>query len=86
MSDLQQLKQKLEQISSDAKRTGDNLAGFKSKFSQSVGDVTRTIGGSAQRTDKQIIETLQAAQKQVESATQALHAAAQSATSYAHSL
>lgn len=86
MSDLQQLKQKLERISGDAKSTADNLAGFKSKFSQAVGDVSQSIGGSSQKTDKQIIDTLQAAQKQVDAATQALHAAAKSATQYASSL
>ncbi len=86
MSQLMQLKQQLNQISSDAKSTGGSLAGFKSKFSQSVSQVQSLIGGSAQQADRQIISTLQSAEKQVDEAISALQAAARTAQQYGASL
>ncbi|MCP3877301.1 MAG: hypothetical protein GY701_02740 [Sulfitobacter sp.] len=86
MSQLQQLKSQLNGIASDAKTTAGGLSGFKSKFSSAVGQVQSTIGGSAQRTDQQIIQTLRAAEKQVEAAVAALQQAASAAQGYASSL
>lgn len=86
MSQLMQLKQQLNQISGDAKSTGGNLAGFKSKFSQSVSQVQSLIGGSAQQADRQIIQTLQAAERQVDEAIAALQQAARTAEQYGASL
>ena len=86
MSQLQQLKSQLNSIASDAKSTAGGLSGFKSKFSTAVGQVNATIGGSAQRTDQEIVSTLQAAEKQVEAAVQALQQAASTAQDYASSL
>lgn len=86
MSQLQQLKSQLNGIASDAKSTAGGLSGFTSKFSQAVGQVNATIGGSAQRTDQEIIQTLQAAEKQVKAAVQALQTAAGTASKYAASL
>jgi hypothetical protein len=86
MSQLQQLKAQLNAIGGDARSTAGGLASFKSKFSAAVGQVSATIGGSAQRTDQEIIQTLQAAERQVDSAVQALQQAATTATRYAASL
>jgi hypothetical protein len=86
MSQLGQLKQQLGQIASDARSTGAGLAGFKSKFSASVSQVSGLIGGSAQQADQQIIATLQAAERQVDSAIAALQQASQTAQRYGASL
>ena len=83
MSQLQQLKARLDQIGNEAKSTAGNLSAFHSKFAKAVNEVEQAIGGSAQRTDKQIIQTLQAADKQVQAAVQALQQAAQTAQQYA---
>jgi hypothetical protein len=86
MSELQRLKQQIASIGNDAKSTASGLAGFKSKFSTAVGQVSSTIGGSAQRVDQNMISTLQAAEKQVDQAIAALQQAASAANSYASSL
>jgi ABC-type transporter Mla subunit MlaD len=86
MSQLSQLKQQINSIGNDAKSTAQGLSGFKSKFSQSVGQVSATIGGSAQQVDQKMIQTLQAAEKQVDAAIAALQQAASAASSYASSL
>lgn len=86
MSQLQQLKGQLSSLASDAKSTAGGLTSFKSKFSTAVSQVNASIGGSAQRTDQQIIATLQAAEKQLDAAVQALQQAAATASSYAESL
>ncbi len=86
MSQLQQLKQQISALSSDAKSTAQGLAGFKSKFSQAVAQVSATVGGSSQKVDQHLISTLQAAEKEVDQAIQALQAAATEASRYAQSL
>ncbi len=86
MSELVRLKGQISAVGQQAKSTADGLAGFKSKFSQAVGQVNATIGGSAQQVDKNMIAALQAAEKQVSSAVAALQQAAATATKYASSL
>lgn len=86
MSQLSQVKQQLTSIGSDAKTTAAGLQGFKSTFSQAVNQVQATIGGSAQGVDKDMIQTLQAAEKQVDAAIAALQQASQAATKFASSL
>lgn len=86
MSQLQQLKQQIGSIASDAKSTSQGLSSFKSKFSDAVGQVSATVGGSAQQVDQNLISTLQAAEQQVDAAIQALQAAASEASKYAGSL
>ena len=86
MSQLSQLKQQIDSIGNDAKSTAQGLSGFKSKFSQAVGQVSATIGGSAQQVDRRMIQTLQSAEKQVDAAIAALQQAASAASSYATSL
>jgi len=86
MSQLSQLKQQINGIGNDAKTTAQGLSGFKGKFSQAVSQVSSTIGGSAQQVDRNMIQTLQAAEQQVDAAIAALQQAASAANSYAASL
>jgi len=86
MSQLSQVKQQLSAIGSDAKTTAAGLQGFKSKFSQAINQIQATIGGSAQGVDKDMIQTLQAAEKQVDAAVAALQQASQAAAKLATSL
>lgn len=83
MSQLGQVKAQVLQIAGDAKSTAGGLSAFKSKFSQAVGQVNATIGGTATGVDKQMIATLQAAEKQLEAAVAALQQAAQAAGDWA---
>jgi hypothetical protein len=86
MSQLDSLKRQIATIGNDAKNTAQGLSSFKSKFSSSVGEVSATVGGSAQQVDRRMIETLHAAEQQVDAAIAALQQAAQVANSYASSL
>ena len=86
MSQPSAVKQQLATIGNDAKTTAAGLAGFKSKFSQAVNQVQATIGGTAQGVDKDMIQTLQAAEKQVDAAIAALQQASQAASKFASSL
>lgn len=86
MSDIQKVKQAMESIASGTKQTGSSLSAFKSKFSNQMSQVTASIGGSAQRKDKEVVQALQAASKQVDAAIQALDQAAKLASGYGKSL
>jgi hypothetical protein len=86
MSQLSGVKQQLTAIASDAKSTAGGLTGFKTKFSQAVNQVQATIGGSAQGVDKDMIQTLQAAEKQLDAAIAALQQASHAASKFAASL
>ncbi|TFB71881.1 hypothetical protein E3O06_11510 [Cryobacterium glaciale] len=86
MSQLTAVKQQMASIGNDARTTAQGLAGFKGKFSQAINQVQAAIGGSAQNVDKDMIQTLQAAEKQVDEAIAALQQASAAATSFAASL
>ncbi|NRI68619.1 hypothetical protein FEZ60_24180 [Rhodococcus sp. MS16] len=86
MSQLTQLKQRIAAVGNDAKTTAQGLAGFKSKFSTAVSQVSATLGGSSQNVDRDMVQALQAAEKQVDQAIAALQQAAQVANRYASSL
>ena len=86
MSDLKQLKGRLDQIGREAKSTAANLSGFSGRFSQQAGEVEQAIGGTATQVDKQMMETLQAAEKQVAEAIAALQQVADTAAKYGASL
>lgn len=86
MSQLTVVKQQMTSIGNDAKTTAAGLAGFKSKFSQAINQVQSAIGGSAQNVDKELIQTLQAAEKQVDAAIAALQQASTAAARFAASL
>ena len=86
MSQLGQLKGQINQLANESKKTAGSLAAYKSKFSTQVSQVTATIGGSAQRVDQDMIQTLQTAEKQLDAAVAALQQAATAANRYASSL
>lgn len=86
MSQLDQLRQRINQIGQDARSQAAGLSAFKPKFSQAVGQVAATVGGAAQGVDTKMIATLQAAEKQVDSAINALQQAAKAASDFAASL
>lgn len=86
MSELQKLKGTLESISNSAKQTGGMLGQFKSKFSSHMGQVKAAIGGSSQRKDQEVLQSLDAASKQVDAAVRALENAARVAANYGRSL
>ena len=83
MSQLSQLRARLTQIAGDAKNTAANLASFRSKFQRAISEVQASIGGTAQRTDKEIIQALQAAEREVNQAVEALSHASATARDYA---
>jgi hypothetical protein len=86
MSDIKQLKSRLDQIGRDARSTAGNLAAFRGRFNRQAADVERTIGGTATGVDKNMIETLQAAERQVSTAISALERVATIAGRYGASL
>ena len=86
MSQLTQLKQQIGALANDAKNTAQGLSGFKSKFSQAVTQVDATVGGSAQKVDRELVETLRMAEREIDQAIQALQAASHTANQYAQSL
>jgi uncharacterized phage infection (PIP) family protein YhgE len=83
MSDVQQLKAQLHEISNEAKQAADGLASFKLKFSQHSAQVTALIAGTATGADRDIVQILDAASKSLEQAVDALLGAAQTCRSYA---
>ena len=86
MSKLNELRGSLNAIATDARSVAGNLSGFRGKFGRAVAEVEAAIGGSARRTDREIIEALQAADKQVQAAVAALGEAARRAQNYGDSL
>lgn len=86
MSQLRQLQQEVLAIAVDAAGTAQGLAGFKLKFTQAVGQVSATVGGSAHGVDRALISVFLAAEKQLDSAIQALEQAASEAHKFSQSL
>lgn len=85
-SQLGNLKRTIDELSKDAQRTGNNLSTFKNTFNKSIGTVSSTIGGSAQRKDQEVIASFQEAAKAVEQAVAALEQAAKIGSQYGQSL
>jgi uncharacterized phage infection (PIP) family protein YhgE len=86
MSDVQQLKVQLHQVSAEAKQAAGGLAGFKTRFSQSSAQVQSLIAGSATGADRDISELLAAAGKALDHAVQSLEIAANGCRSYAEQI
>ena len=86
MSAVQQLKEQLHQISSDANRAAGSLAGFQNSFGQKGAQVQALIAGSATRADRDIAELLDAAGKAVGQAVEQLQIAAAGCASYANQI
>lgn len=73
-------------LAREASATATSLAGYKTKFSENIGHVTATVGGSAQHVDQDMINTLKAAEERVDDAIIALQQAAKAANTYASRL
>jgi hypothetical protein len=86
MSDLNQLRARLDQIGREASGTANSLATFGSRFGRQVGEIESTIGGTATGVDKNMIATLQAAERQLSQAVAALQQVAVAASRYATAL
>lgn len=86
MSAIQQLKEQLHQISTEANRAAGGLAGFQQGFSQKGMQVQALIAGTATSTDRDIIELLDAAGRAVGEAVEALQQAAAGCASYANQI
>jgi uncharacterized protein YukE len=86
MSELVKLKSTLENISNSTKQTAGQLGQFKSKFAGYQGQVRAAIGGSSQRKDQEVMQSLDDASKKVEAAVNALNRAAQVASNYGRSM
>lgn len=86
MSQLSQVKQQLDAISSGAKTMTNGLQGFRANFLKASAQVQAAVGGSAQGVDKDLIETLQEAEKKVDQAIEALQRASKTVSQYGRSL
>ncbi len=86
MSQLSNVKAQIDALAQQATTLAGQLNASRSQFSQSVSQVQATIGGSAQGKDRQLVESITAAQRQVDAAAAALQQAAQAARSYGSSL
>ena len=83
MSEVQQLKEQLYQVSFEAKQAAAGLGGFKTKFSQHSAQVQSLIQGTATGADQDIAQILDAAAKAVEYAAEALEVASAGCKGYA---
>lgn len=85
-SQLQKLSQTVTGISQATQKTSSNLDAFDKQFTKHVDAVKRSIEGSAQRKDREVIQALEDARKALRHATQALGNASRVCADYARSL
>jgi hypothetical protein len=86
MSDLKQLKGRLDQIGGEAKTMAGNLSTFQGRFKRQVSEIQLAIAGTATKTDQSMIETLNQADRQVAAAVAALQQVAGLASRFGASL
>ena len=86
MSDLKQLKGRLDQIGGEARTTAGNLSTFHGRFKRQVSEIQQAIAGTATKTDQNMIETLNQADRQVAAAIAALQQVAGTASRFGASL
>lgn len=86
MSQLTQLKTRIESIARESKKTANGLETFQRTFQGHAQEVQTTIGGSAQRKDQEVVQTLQDAARRVREACAALEQAAKVCNEYGRSL
>ncbi|MFG1928562.1 hypothetical protein [Cryptosporangium sp. NPDC048952] len=85
-SSLVQLRQRLSALSDRSTRTAQQLLAMKQSFSDVIPAVQGAIGGSARRTDQNMVAALQAAEKRLEEASAALQHAANEGKKFANTL
>lgn len=86
MSKLGQLKGELHALAQEARQTAANIQAFDAKFSKAINEVQSLIGGTATKTDQQIMEVLSGASKAVKAAAESLETAAKTAQNYANNV
>lgn len=82
MSAVSELKQQLQQISEETKRIAQSLQQYKQKFTEQSQKVQAQIGGTATDTERQVIETLNAAGGSIDQTAGTLAQAAQACEDY----
>jgi hypothetical protein len=85
-SSLVQLRQRLSALSDRSDRTAQQLLAMRQHFSQIIPAVQGTIGGSARKTDQNMVAALMAAEKKLEEASAALQHAALEGKKFASTL
>lgn len=85
-SQLGQLKSQIDEISRQVTQTAGHIAAFQRTFGTQIGSVTQTIGGSAQRKDQEVINSLQEASVKVQRAVEALQLAGRVSANYSSGL
>lgn len=85
-SSLVQLRQRLSALSDKSTQMAQQLLAMKQNFSAIIPAVQGTIGGSARRTDQNMIAALSAAEKKLEEASAALQHASSEGKKFASTL
>lgn len=85
-SQLGQLKNQIDELSRQVTQTAGHIAGFQRTFTSQIGAVNQVIGGSAQRKDQEVINSLQEASLQVQRAVEALQQAGRVSANYSSGL
>jgi len=85
-SQLEQLKAQITETAKQATTAAEGLGQFKRGFTEQQQTVTRTIGGSSQRRDQEVIAALGAADTAVANAMTKLQQAAKIANDYSATL
>ena len=83
MSDVQRLKQQLQQLADEAKQAGGSLAGFGNRFTQHSSQVEGLISGTSTGMDKEIATMLERARKSVEETVDQLQSVSERLARYA---
>ena len=71
-SKLVQLRQQVAALSDRSTKLAQQLVAMKQSFTVTISAVQGTIGGSARRTDQNMVAALQAAEKKLDEASAAL--------------
>lgn len=79
MSELNDIKVQVSQISSDATDAANDIARFRQSLSDAMSQVQGVIGGTADGTDTKLTATLSETLDKLDTATQALHQVARDA-------
>ncbi|TQS42453.1 hypothetical protein [Cryptosporangium phraense] len=85
-SKLVQVRQQLSALSERSTKLATQLLATKQSFTQTISAVQGTIGGSARKTDLNMVAALQAAEKKLEEAAAALQHASSEGKKFASTL
>lgn len=85
-SQLAKLRTEVEQISTSCSKSASMLENFTRQFQTQIESITRTVGGSAQRKDQEMISSLNAAITAIKNASESLTEAGKTASDYANQM